>query len=69
MGSPSYLKRIFKAKMGVHLCIMYLEMLQYAGIGVAMGNASQEVKQAADMVTKNYDMDGIQYGFEACNLI
>ena len=55
--------------MGVHLCIMYLEMLQYAGIGVAMGNASQEVKQAADMVTKNYDMDGIQYGFEACNLI
>lgn len=46
-----------------------MEMLQFAGIGVAMGNASLEVRQVADMVTKEYNNDGIHYGFTACNLI
>lgn len=36
-----------------------LEMLRFAGIGVAMGNASAEVKQAADYVTTDIDDDGI----------
>jgi len=45
------------------------EMLQFAGIGVAMGNASQEIKQVADMVTKEYNNDGIYYGFAACKLL
>lgn len=34
-------------------------MLQYAGIGVAMGNASQELKDIADEVTLSLDEDGI----------
>lgn len=46
-----------------------LEMLQYAGIGVAMGNATQKLKQVADMVTKENSKDGIYYGFVACNLL
>ena len=35
------------------------EMLQAAGVGVAMGNASEEVRQYADMVTDTNDNDGI----------
>lgn len=36
-----------------------LEMLRYAGLGVAMGNAPDEVKQAADRVTTSNDEEGI----------
>lgn len=36
-----------------------LEMLSYAGIGVAMGNADTCVKEKADMVTARIDEDGI----------
>lgn len=38
-----------------------LAMIERAGIGVAMGNASEQVKQAADFVTKTNDEDGISY--------
>lgn len=34
-------------------------MLQYAGIGVAMGQAADEVKAAADYVTTSVDDDGV----------
>lgn len=34
-------------------------MLRHAGIGIAMGNAADEVKQAADYVTSDIDDDGI----------
>ncbi|MDO4294884.1 MAG: HAD family hydrolase [bacterium] len=37
-----------------------LELLQAAGIGIAMGNASEEVKAAADYVTAPIHEDGIQ---------
>lgn len=36
-----------------------IAMLEYAGIGVAMGNASEEVRNAADYVTTSVDDDGI----------
>lgn len=36
-----------------------MEMLEFAGIGVAMGNAEKEVKEAADYVTADIDDDGI----------
>lgn len=36
-----------------------LEMLEYAGIGVAMGNAVHCVKEAADYVTDHIDEDGL----------
>lgn len=36
-----------------------IPMLQYAAVGVAMGNASDEVKNAADIVTSCVDEDGI----------
>ncbi len=36
-----------------------IPMLQYAGIGVAMGNAKDTVKQSADYVTASVDEDGI----------
>lgn len=37
-----------------------IEMLQWAGIGIAMGNAADNVKQAADMVTTDVDHEGIE---------
>lgn len=36
-----------------------VEMLEYAGIGVAMGNADDQVKKYADYVTAPVDDDGI----------
>ena len=35
-------------------------MIEYAGLGVAMGNASQEVKDAADYVTDVNDREGLR---------
>ena len=37
-----------------------IEMLQWAGIGVAMGNAEQIVKDHADFVTTDVDHEGIE---------
>lgn len=36
-----------------------LSMIEYAGIGVAMGNATESVKQAADIQTASNDEDGV----------
>jgi len=36
-----------------------LEMLEWAGVGVAMGNAWEAVKEAADFVTRSNDEDGV----------
>ncbi|MCM1102688.1 MAG: Cof-type HAD-IIB family hydrolase [Clostridium sp.] len=36
-----------------------LDMLQFAGTGVAMGNAAEKVRSAADRVTARVDEDGI----------
>lgn len=39
-------------------------MLQYAGLGVAMGNSPDEVKAAADVVTVSNDEDGVAAALE-----
>ena len=44
-------------------------MLQLAGIGVAMGNAGQQVKQVADYVTADIDDDGIEKALKHFGLI
>lgn len=36
-----------------------LDMIEYAGLGVAMGNASEKVKKAADYITGSNNEDGI----------
>lgn len=36
-----------------------ISMIQYAGIGVAMENAQEAVKESADFITKSNDKDGI----------
>lgn len=41
-----------------------ISMLQLAGMGVAMGNAADEVKQAADFVTGSNEADGIVFAIE-----
>jgi len=44
-------------------------MIQYAGIGIAMGNASDEVKSVADYVTESIENDGLKKAFKHLNLI
>ena len=46
-----------------------MAMLQSTGIGVAMGNAMDEVKEIADFVTKDADEDGIVHALEHFGLI
>jgi Cof subfamily protein (haloacid dehalogenase superfamily) len=36
-----------------------LSMIEYAGLGVAMGNSCEEVKQKADYITASNDEDGV----------
>ena len=36
-----------------------ISMIKYAGVGVAMGNAQQPVKAAADYITATNDEDGL----------
>ena len=37
-----------------------IEMLEYAGIGIAMGNSDDMVKKSADYVTDCIDNEGIE---------
>lgn len=41
-----------------------IEMLEFAKIGVSMGNAEEEVKAAADYVTDDIDEDGIYHALK-----
>jgi hypothetical protein len=44
-------------------------MLKLCEIGIAMGNASENVKQAADWVTTDIDEDGIRNAFAYLGVI
>lgn len=44
-------------------------MIQHAAIGVAMGNASDDVKEKADFVTRSVDEDGIVYALKHYDLL
>lgn len=44
-------------------------MLQHAGIGIAMGNAEDDVKQYADYITDSVDEDGIFKALKHLNII
>ena len=46
-----------------------LEMLRAAGVGIAMGNAADFVKEAADDVTESVDEDGVYHAFVKYGLI
>lgn len=37
-----------------------LEMIEYAGLGIAMGNADEELKRKADFVTTDVEADGVK---------
>lgn len=46
-----------------------LEMVQYAAIGIAMGNACKELKEVADDITDHVDQDGLYHSFQKYKLI
>ncbi|MBR3949354.1 MAG: HAD family phosphatase [Oscillospiraceae bacterium] len=45
-----------------------VDMLQYCGFGVAMGNAPRQVKEAADFVTASNDEEGIYIALNGLRL-
>ena len=46
-----------------------LELLRFAGIGVAMGNRDEALKAAADYVTQEVDRDGIYLALQHFHLL
>ena len=42
-----------------------ISMFEVSGLSIAMGNASQEVKDAADFETKRNDEEGFAYSVES----
>jgi len=44
------------------------DMLQYCGLGVAMGNAPKQVKEAADYVTASNDEEGVYIALNSLRL-
>lgn len=46
-----------------------VEMIEEAGIGVAMGNAVPEIRKAADYITDDVDRDGVYKGLKYLELI
>ena len=45
-----------------------LDMIEYAGLGVAMGNAPDSVRRAADLVAPTNDADGVAHVIDTCLL-
>ena len=41
-----------------------VDMVRFAGIGVAMGNATEEIKEAADFITLSCEDSGVAYAIE-----
>ena len=46
-----------------------IDMLKHAGIGVAMGNAGENIKEIADYITTSVDDDGITNALKHFNVI
>ena len=46
-----------------------IDMLKHAGIGIAMGNAGDNVKEIADYITTSVDDDGITHALKYFNVL
>lgn len=46
-----------------------IDMLELAGLGIAMGNGSEKLKETADFVTKNSNDNGIEYALKKFGVI
>ena len=46
-----------------------LEMIKHVGVGVAMGNGSEALKDVADMVTDSVDEDGVWNALKKLGLV
>ena len=59
----------FKDAVGIGDSENDLDMIQACGLGIAMGNGSDAVKQAANWVTSDIDDDGLLHAFEYAGVI
>jgi HAD-superfamily hydrolase, subfamily IIB len=64
-----HLQADLKATIGIGDGTNDMEMLNFCGIGIAMGNSTQELKNIADYVTSDINMDGLWNAFKQYELI
>lgn len=46
-----------------------IEMIEYADIGVAMGNGKEDLKKIADFVTRSVEEDGVLHGLKELGIL
>lgn len=46
-----------------------MQMLEMAGLGIAMGNGNEQLKSIANFVTRNSSDDGIEYALRKYGVI
>ncbi len=46
-----------------------LDMLGFVGLGIAMGNGSEKLKEVADFVTNKSSEDGIEFALKTYGII
>jgi hydroxymethylpyrimidine pyrophosphatase-like HAD family hydrolase len=46
-----------------------IDMLELAGLGIAMGNGNDQLKKVADFVTKKSSEDGIEFALKKFGII
>ena len=68
-GSPKKLKVSREAIYAIGDSSNDIEMLQYAHVGIAMGNGKEEVKRVSDYITDDIAEDGLYNALKHFNLI
>ncbi len=46
-----------------------IDMLEFVGLGIAMGNGNEKLKNVADFITKKSSEDGIHYALKEYGII
>ena len=64
-----YFNADIKDTIAIETASMIFLCLKKAHLSIAMGNAPQEIKDKANMITTSLDEDGIYHAFKELNLI
>ena len=65
----NYLKIPLEITISIGDSVNDIDMIEYTKIGVAMGNACDKLKNAADYITDDIDKDGLYKAFKHLNII
>ena len=65
----AYNNASMKQSIGIGDSLNDTELIKTAAVGIAMGNASKEIKELANYITTDVDKDGIYNAFKHFNII